>query len=85
MNFWEWIKANLPYIGSIGLGVVIIASIVVKWTPSTKDNGFIAKLVGFLDKISICQSQRNKKLLEIAEEIIADEKVEELEKEKEEG
>ena len=83
MNFWEWIKANYPYIGTICLGVIIVASIIVKWTPSTKDNGFIAKLVGILDKLSVCQTQRNKKLLEIAEEIVADEKVQELEKEKE--
>ena len=83
MSFWEWIKANWPYIGSAGLGLIIVASLIVKMTPSTKDDGFIAKVVYWLDKLSVCQSQRNKKLLEIAEEIVEDKNVEELEKNKE--
>ena len=45
-------------------------------TPSTKDDGVVSKIIGFLDHFSIAKTARDKKLLEVAEDVMAEEKKE---------
>ncbi len=62
-NFWEFLKANW---GEILIAVVFVASVVVKFTPSTKDNKFLSWLIGILDKLSVAQTADNREILRIA-------------------
>lgn len=65
---WNWIVTNLPYILSGLFGVIVVASIVVKLTPTTKDDSVLGKIIGFIDHFSIAKTANDKKLIEIAKE-----------------
>ena len=62
-NFWEFLKANW---GEILIAVVFVASVVVKFTPSVKDNTFLSWLIRILDKLSVAQTADNREILRIA-------------------
>ena len=62
-NFWEFLKANW---GEILIAVVFVASVVVKFTPSVKDNKFLSWLIRILDKLSVAQTADNREILRIA-------------------
>ena len=66
MNFWQWIAANWSYILSAFFGVVVVASIIVKLTPNTKDDSVLGKIVGLLDRLSVAKTANDKALIEIA-------------------
>ena len=66
MNFWQWIAANWSYILSAFLGVVVVASIIVKLTPSTKDDSVMGKIVNILDKLSVAKTANDKAMIEMA-------------------
>lgn len=72
----EWIIQNLPYILSGILGVIVVASIIVKLTPNTKDNDVLGNIIGFLDKFSIAKTANDKELIRIAKENIEKKKEE---------
>lgn len=62
----NWIIANWAYILSGILGVIVVASIVVKLTPTTKDDSIMGKIVGVLDRLSIAKTANDKALIEMA-------------------
>lgn len=62
----NWIIANWAYILSGILGVIVVASIVVKLTPTTKDDSVMGKIVGVLDRLSIAKTANDKALIEMA-------------------
>ncbi len=66
----DFIKANWSYIMSGILGLIVVASVIVKLTPSTKDEGVLAKIVSILDHFSVAKTARDKKLIEVAEDIL---------------
>lgn len=45
-------------------GVVSCASIIVKLTPSTKDDGIVDKTIKVLDYFSVVQTKKNEEKLE---------------------
>jgi len=66
----EWLVANWPYIGCGILGLIIVATVVVKITPNTKDDTVIGKIIEFLGKyVSLVMTDRQKELLEQADKI----------------
>lgn len=66
----EWLITNWPYLGCGILGLIILATVVVKLTPTTKDDGVIGKIIEFLGKyVSLVMTDRQKQLLEQAEKI----------------
>ena len=71
---WNWIVTNLPYILSALFGVIVVASIIVKLTPTTKDDSFLGKVIAFIDNFSIAKTANDKKLIEIAKDNLKDEK-----------
>lgn len=62
----NWIIANWAYILSAFLGVIVVASIIVKLTPTTKDDSVMGKIVGVLDKLSIAKTANDKALIDMA-------------------
>ena len=62
----NWIIANWAYILSGILGVIVVASIIVKLTPTTKDDSVMGKIVGVLDRLSIAKTANDKALIEMA-------------------
>lgn len=48
-QIWE-LKHYADDIGVIYLGVVLVASIIVKWTPTIRDNRILLKVIKFLGK-----------------------------------
>lgn len=48
----DWILEHWADLLAIYGGVVAVATIIVKWTPSTKDNEILDKIIKFLDKFS---------------------------------
>ena len=48
----SWIAEHWSDILAIYGGIVAISTIIVKWTPSTKDNEILDKIIKFLDKFS---------------------------------
>lgn len=66
----EWLITNWSYLGCGILGLIILATVVVKLTPTTKDDGVIGKIIEFLGKyVSLVMTDRQKQLLEQAEKI----------------
>ena len=49
----EWIIANWDNVLLIISGVISIASIIVKLTPTPKDDAFLAKVISFLKVLSL--------------------------------
>ena len=47
-----WLWANKEGIMAIYGSIVAICTIIVKWTPSDKDDTWLAKIVAFLDNFS---------------------------------
>jgi hypothetical protein len=50
MNFIQWIQAHWLDITTVLAYVIAIASVIVKLTPTQKDDDFLAKVVAFLSK-----------------------------------
>lgn len=67
---WNWIVNNWAYILSAICGVIVVASIIVKLTPTTKDDSVLGKVIGFIDHFSIVKTANDKKLIEIAKETL---------------
>ena len=66
----QWLINNWPYIGCGILGLIIVATVIVKLTPSTKDDSVMGKIIDFLSKnVSLVLTNRQKQLLEQAEKI----------------
>lgn len=66
----NWLVTNWSYIGCGILGLIIVATIVVKLTPSEKDDTVVGKIINFLSKnVSLVLTDRQKQLLEQAEKI----------------
>ena len=45
-------------------GVVLVSSIIVGLTPTTKDDSFMHKVLGIFDKLSFLQTKENKEYIE---------------------
>lgn len=65
---WNWIVQNWAYILSALFGVIVVASIIVKLTPTTKDDSVLGKIIGVIDHLSLAKTANDKKLIEIAKE-----------------
>ena len=72
----NWIIANWSYILSGLLGAIVVASIVVKLTPTTKDDSVLGKIVGILDKISIAKTANDKAMINIAKSYLPSDQAE---------
>ena len=70
----DFIKANWSYICTGLFGLVVVASVIVKMTPNTKDEGVLAKIVSILDHFSVAKTARDKKLIEVAEDVLNEKK-----------
>lgn len=57
MEIWIWIQANAKDLLLILTSIVTIASVIVKLTPTQKDDAILAKIMPWLEKIAL-----NKKL-----------------------
>ena len=51
---------------TIVCGVIMVSSIIVGLTPSTKDNEILGKIISFLDKFSIAKTADDRKCIEDA-------------------
>lgn len=72
----DWIKENWPYICTGLLSLIAVASVIVKLTPNTGDDNIVAKIINFLDHFSIAKTDRDKKLIEVAQDVLNGEKEE---------
>lgn len=75
-SVWEFLKANW---GEILIAVVFVASVVVKFTPSVKDNRVLKFIIGILDKLSVAQTADNREILRIANDNAESQKEEDKE------
>lgn len=66
MAFFNWVAAHLKDFASVGCVVILVCSLIVKLTPSVKDNEFLSKIISFMDKFSIAQTADNKKYIDDA-------------------
>lgn len=64
----DWIISNWSYVLSGIFALIVVASIVVKLTPSKKDDSFLAKLIDVLDRLSLAKTAKDKELIRIAKE-----------------
>lgn len=60
----DWITSNADIILAWIGGIVSCASIIVKLTPSTKDDGIVDKIINVLDKFSVFNTKKNQEKLE---------------------
>ena len=72
MNIFVWIKENWAYIVSALAGIIFVSSIIVKLTPTTKDDSVMRKVINFLDHFSIFDTADNKELIERAKKTIGE-------------
>ena len=64
----NWVRDNIGNICTIICGVILVCSVIVKITPSTKDNEILSRIINFLDKFSIAKTADDKKAIENAKE-----------------
>lgn len=62
----NWIINHIGDICTIICSVILVSSLIVKITPSTKDNEFLGKVINFLDRFSIAQTADNRKYIDDA-------------------
>lgn len=70
--FFDWIVENWAYIVSALAGVVFVSSVVVRLTPTTKDDSVLRKVISFLDHFSIFKTADDKELIERAKKTIGE-------------
>ena len=70
MEILKIIGDNFKDLLSIFGGVVFVASCIVGVTKNTKDNSFVGKIISLFDKVSVLQTEENKKLIDMARERI---------------
>ena len=73
-NIISWITEHWQDIASGICVFILFSSIIVKLTPSTKDNHILGKIIDFLDRFSIAQTTDNKKYIEDAKNNIGQNK-----------
>lgn len=61
-----WVAGNIGSICTIVCGVILVASVIVKLTPSTKDNEILGRIISILDKVSIAKTADDRKCIEDA-------------------
>lgn len=59
----NWIAEHLNDIFAWVGGVVSAASIIVKLTPTTKDDGIVDKIINILDYFSVVNTKKNEEKL----------------------
>ncbi|NBK22025.1 MAG: hypothetical protein EOM68_08370 [Spirochaetia bacterium] len=62
----NWIMANIENICTVICGIILVSSLIIKLTPSTKDNEVLNKIITFLDRFSIAKTADDKKYIEDA-------------------
>ena len=62
----SWIISHIKDIASVVCSVILVSSMIVKLTPSVKDNAFLSRVIGLLDRLSIAQTAENRKYIEDA-------------------
>lgn len=50
MNIFTWFQENWQEIVQVITGLVTVASIIVKWTPTLKDNTILLEIIKFLSR-----------------------------------
>jgi len=65
----SWITENWAYICSGLFGLVVLATIIVKFTPTTKDDSVMHKIISFIDHFSLAKTADDKALIEVAKHI----------------
>lgn len=68
-SFWTWLQANW---GEVAIAVVFVASVIVKFTPSTKDNKVLGVIINILDKLSVAKTADDKEVLKVARDKIGE-------------
>lgn len=53
MELIQWVVANAKELWVIVASVVTVASLIVKITPTQKDDAILAKILPFLEKIAL--------------------------------
>ena len=66
MELVNWIICNMGSICTIVCGVIMVSSIIVGLTPSTKDNEILGRIISFFDKFSIAKTADDRKCIEDA-------------------
>lgn len=61
---FEIIVNNVDSVFAIIGGVVSVASIIVKLTPTTKDDSVLEKVINFLDYFSVVNTKKNQEKLD---------------------
>lgn len=67
-NVITWFSENIGTICTVICSVILVASLIVKFTPSTKDNEILRNIINVLDKLSIAKTADDKKAIEDAKE-----------------
>lgn len=67
-NVITWFSENIGTICTVICSVILVASLIVKFTPSTKDNEVLRNVINVLDKLSIAKTADDKKAIEDAKE-----------------
>lgn len=67
-NVITWFSENIGTICTVICSVILVASLIVKFTPSTKDNEVLRNIINVLDKLSIAKTADDKKAIEDAKE-----------------
>lgn len=73
MNVINWIITHWTDILAGFGGAVLLASIIVGLTPTTKDDSIMRKIINVFDKLSFLQTKENKEYIEAGKKHLKDE------------
>lgn len=73
MNIINWIIAHWTDILAGFGGAVLLASIIVGLTPTTKDDSIMRKIINVFDKLSFLQTKENQEYIEAGKKHLKDE------------
>lgn len=62
----SWIGENLGSICTLACALIFLSSIVVRLTPSVKDNEVLYRIISILDRFSVAKTADDRKCIEDA-------------------
>lgn len=71
-NIINFFTNNYQTICTALCAVILVASLIVKLTPTVKDNKLLEGLIDILDRLSVVKTAKDKKYIDFAKEVLGE-------------
>ena len=57
-NFINFLQTPWPYIVELVVGLLVVVGIIAKWTPTPKDDAWVAKLLSWVNVLPVSAKEK---------------------------